>query len=97
MSKSAESVLRGLKEVRDYMRGDDTPGVKIHIPEEIDAAAIRKVSGLSQEKFAKRIGVAPSTLKQWEQGRRVPTGPAKVLLAMLAKNPRVVEETLSAA
>lgn len=95
--KSADSVMRGLQEAAAFVRGEDVPGLVVHIPEEIDVAKIRKAAGLSQDKFAKRIGVALSTLRQWEQGRRVPTGPARVLLAMLARNPRVVEETLSAA
>lgn len=97
MSKSADSVMRGLDEALAWARGEDVPGLVVHIPEDIDAAAIRKTAGLSQPKFAERIGVSLATLRQWEQGRRVPTGPARVLLAMLAKNPRVVEETLNAA
>lgn len=97
MSKSGEMAIQGLKEGLAFLSGEDVPGLVVHIPEDIDAAAIRKATRLSQPKFAERIGVSLSTLRQWEQGRRVPTGPARVLLAMLAKNPRIVEETLSAA
>jgi putative transcriptional regulator len=49
---------------------------------------------LSQDAFARRIGVAVGTLRNWEQRRRRPEGPARVLLALLEKNPRLVEETL---
>jgi putative transcriptional regulator len=49
---------------------------------------------LSQEVFSSRIGVSTGTLRNWEQGRRNPEGPARVLLAMLARTPRVVEDTL---
>lgn len=97
MSKAEKLAIEGLEEDIAWVRREDGPGLVVHIPEEIDAAKVRKATGLSQGKFAKRIGVSAATLKQWEQGRRVPTGPARVLLAMLAKNPRVVEETLSAA
>ena len=97
MNKAENLAIEGLEEDIAWVRGEDGPSLVVHIPEEIDAAKVRKATGLSQEKFAKRIGVSAATLKQWEQGRRVPTGPARVLLAMLAKNPRVVEETLSAA
>ncbi|MGP1257094.1 MAG: helix-turn-helix domain-containing protein [Kiloniellales bacterium] len=97
MSKSGQMAIQGLKEGLAFLSGEDVPGLVVHIPEEVDAAKIRKRAGLSQEKFARRIGVSVATLRQWEQGRRVPTGPARVLLAMLAKNPRVVEETLNAA
>jgi transcriptional regulator with XRE-family HTH domain len=45
---------------------------------------------MSQDDFASSIGVPVGTLINWEQGRRQPTGPAKVLLALLAKQPNLV-------
>jgi DNA-binding XRE family transcriptional regulator len=51
--------------------------------------------GPSQGAFARSIGVAKGTLLNWEHGRRHPTGPAQVLLAMLAKKPSLVSELLS--
>jgi len=60
----------------------------------IDVAAIRRKAGLSQEVFARRIGVPVGTIRNWEQGRRAPQGPALVLLALLDRNPKIVEETL---
>ena len=94
MTKAGKMAIAGLEEAVAFFNGEDVPGAQVHIPAEIDAASIRKASGLSQARFADRIGVSIGTLKQWEQGRRVPTGPARVLLTMLAKNPRVVEETI---
>jgi DNA-binding transcriptional regulator YiaG len=44
---------------------------------------------------SRRIGVSAATLRNWEQGRRKPEGPARILLALLERNPRIVEETLS--
>lgn len=44
--------------------------------------------------FARSIGVAKGTLLNWEHGRRRPTGPAQVLLAMIAKKPALVREML---
>ncbi|HEV2817277.1 MAG TPA: hypothetical protein VGW40_08685 [Allosphingosinicella sp.] len=38
-----------------------------------------------------------ATLRNWEQGRRCPDGPARVLLALLDKDPTIVARTLSAA
>jgi putative transcriptional regulator len=73
------------------------PGLVVHIPPQLDVAEIRKRSGLSQPAFAERIGVRVSTLRNWEQGRRVPDGPARVLLAMLDRNPRIVLEVLGTA
>ncbi len=53
-------------------------------------------TGLSQRAFAKSIGVAVGTLQGWEQGRRRPDGPARVLLALIDKRPRIVQEELAA-
>lgn len=65
------------------------------IPDRIDVAAIRRRTGLSQPAFAARIGVPVATLRNWEQGHRAPQGPARVLLALVDRNPRIVEETLT--
>jgi putative transcriptional regulator len=62
---------------------------------DIDVAAIRQKTGLSQTAFASRIGVPVATIRNWEQGHRSPKGPARVLLALLDRNPKIVEETLA--
>lgn len=46
--------------------------------------------GLSQSEFARLLGVSVRTLQEWEQGRRVPSGPARTLLAIAHKNPRLL-------
>ncbi|MGA9581979.1 MAG: helix-turn-helix domain-containing protein, partial [Allosphingosinicella sp.] len=56
-----------------------------------------KRTGLSRAAFARHIGVPIGTLRNWEQGRRCPDGPARVLLAMLDKDPEIVARTLSEA
>jgi putative transcriptional regulator len=65
-----------------------------HIPDRIDVAAIRQLTGLSQPAFASRIGVTVSTVRKWEQGRHSPLGPARVLLALVERNPKIIEEIL---
>ena len=55
-----------------------------------DARAIREHYGLSQEKFASLMGISVATLRNWEQGRRSPEGPAKVLLKVASKYPEAV-------
>ncbi len=52
--------------------------------------SIRKKYGLSQEKFAALLGISVSTLRNWEQGRRKPEGPARVLLKIAAKHPEAI-------
>jgi putative transcriptional regulator len=86
-----------LKQAAAHARGDIEAGFGIHVPLDIDVAAIRKATDLSQDAFARRIGVAVGTLRNWEQRRRQPEGPARVLLALLQRNPRLVEETLGQA
>jgi putative transcriptional regulator len=71
------------------------PPLPLQAPDRIDVAAIRRKTGLSQPAFASRIGVPVATLRNWEQGHRSPTGPARVLLALVDRNPRIVEETLA--
>ncbi len=61
-----------------------------------DIKKIRNKLGKSQPQFALMIGVSVATLRNWEQGRRTPEGPARALLRVAAKNPDAVVEALSA-
>jgi putative transcriptional regulator len=90
-----ESIKQGLSEALAFAEGREA-GARVHHVEvpAVDVAAIRASTGLSQSAFAKSIGVAKGTLLNWEHGRRHPTGPAQVLLAMIAKRPSLVSELL---
>ena len=57
-----------------------------------DVTALRKFVGLSQVEFAKALGISVSTLRNWEQGRRKPEGPALALLRIAARHPRIISE-----
>lgn len=61
----------------------------------VDVTQVRRRTGLSQAEFAKSIGVPKGTLLNWEHGRRQPTGPAQVLLALISKKPSIVQELLA--
>jgi putative transcriptional regulator len=61
-----------------------------------DIKAIRKKLEKSQSEFALMIGVSVSTLRNWEQGRRRPEGPARALLKIATENPQAVSEALGA-
>jgi putative transcriptional regulator len=53
-------------------------------------ATIRERTGLSQPKFAHLLGVSVRTIQEWEQGRRAPSGAARTLLLIAARNPRAL-------
>lgn len=62
-----------------------------------DIAALRKFVGLSQTRFARAMGISVHTLRNWEQGRRFPDGPAIALLRIAARHPRIIRENLKSA
>ncbi len=59
-----------------------------------NVAEIREEYGLSQTKFAALLGISVRTLQKWEQGRRHPQGPARILLRVAAKHPRAVLDSV---
>ncbi len=75
-------LLEGLRELK---RGEI--GRVINVP---SVATIRERTGLSQAKFAALLGVSVRTLQDWEQGRRAPSGSARTLLMVAAKNPQAL-------
>ena len=62
--------------------------------DDVDARAIRALTGLSQGQFAELLGIEVATLRNWEQGRRTPTGPARALLRAINNNPVEVVRAL---
>ena len=95
MSDAFNSIERGLKEALAHAKGKGPAVIhEIDIPEP-DVQVIRASTGLSQAEFAKSIGVKKGTLLNWEHRRRRPDGPARVLLAMIAKDPEIVQRTLN--
>ena len=91
-----QGIMQGLDEARSIAKGQAVPGARVYSIRPVDVAAVRAKTKLSQVAFAQKIGVSPGTLRNWEQNRRSPEGPARVLLAMIERNPRIVEETLAA-
>jgi putative transcriptional regulator len=91
--KHFDRLAVGIRQAGAISRGEMKPGrVTEFIPE--DVKAIRQRLGKSQSEFALMIGVSVSTLQNWEQGRRVPEGPARALLKVAARNPAAVARAL---
>ena len=62
-----------------------------------DFVALRRFVRLTQVEFARAMGISVHTLRNWEQGRRFPDGPALALLRIAAKHPRIIRENLEPA
>ena len=66
-------------------------------PAKVDVRAIREKLHLSQPEFAARFGFTAAAVRQWEQGRRQPHGPARVLLTIIDREPSAVRRALETA
>ena len=88
-------ILASLREAVDWVEGKGDSvrvgTVEVHT---IDIRGLRKRLGLSQTAFAAKFGFQTATLRNWEQGRTCPDGPARTLLAVIAENPEAVEDAL---
>ena len=94
MSVAGRKIIEGLEEALRYSRGEDT-GARVTVIEIPDVPAIRKKLGFTQEQFAQRFGVSLGTLRNWEQGARLPEGPARVLLTVIDREPEAVKRALA--
>ena len=92
-SERFDELLQSVKEAAAIERGELKPSRTFEVRTANDIVRVRGKLDLSQTKFAKRLGISEGTLQNWEQGRRQPTGPAKVLLKVAARQPRVILES----
>ncbi|MBI3541294.1 MAG: helix-turn-helix domain-containing protein [Deltaproteobacteria bacterium] len=84
-----ESVRQGGAILKGRLKSKRTFKVR-----EFDVSRIRKKLRLSQDKFATLMGISVATLRNWEQGRRKPDGPARVLLGVAAMHPEVLPDVV---
>ena len=87
-----DELKQSLREASLIRRGQLKPGRRFRVNPKSNIVRVRGELGLSQSKFAAILGISPDTLQNWEQGRRTPTGPAKVLLKIAEKHPEVLLE-----
>lgn len=91
-------LIRSVKQAIAWADGEDVPVrvtmVSVEHAPKVDVQSVRQGLGLSQSQFAARFGFTPSTVKNWEQGRTQPDGPARVLLAVIAHHPEAVEDAV---
>jgi len=92
--KDFDNLVKSIKEAGQIKKGMLPPSRRFEFSP-LDIKAIREKLKKSQSEFALMLGVSISTLQNWEQGRRRPEGPARVLLKIASKNPKAVAEALS--
>jgi putative transcriptional regulator len=88
-------MIESARQALAFASGEDD-GCEVHIPDEINVKAIREKIALSQSEFAQLFGLSKRTLEHWEQGRRVPSGPARAFLTVIAREPEAVRRALLA-
>jgi len=94
MSKFFDELMESVQQMDEIVRGERQPARKF-VVDALQVKEIRKATGLTQAKFAALIDVQLGTLRNWEQGRRAPTGPAKALLRAIHNDPKHVISALA--
>ncbi len=94
MSDAGESIIEGLEDAIAYAKGDESRGRR-HRFSTVDVKAVREKLGMSQDQFSEVFGISAGTLRGWEQGRRLPEGPARVLLQVIDREPAAVMRALA--
>ena len=92
-AEAFEELLTSVRQLGAIRRGQLKPS-RSRTFKPTDVKAVRAALEQSQAKFALMIGVSVATLRNWEQGRRTPDGPALALLQVAAHNPAAVVEAL---
>jgi len=93
--KLFQELLKSIQQADEIIKGDLAPS-RVFVMEANSVRVIRESVGLSQDRFAALIHVAPSTLRNWEQGRRKPGGAATALLTAIRNDPVNVLAALNA-
>lgn len=88
-NKVFSKLLESTKEAKDIVSKKREASRTFYI-DEPNAKEIRSKFHLTQNEFAKLLNISVATLRNWEQGRRRPEGPARVLLNVANSNPEVL-------
>jgi putative transcriptional regulator len=98
----ADGRIVELRDGQEFPLAPDMPGVALAIPAVVSEATpvpavrdLRRRARLTQLEFAARLGVPVETIRNWEQGKRMPRGPARALLAVIAHAPETVFAALA--
>lgn len=87
-----KGIVAGLEDTIAFMRGDASRAIVHHA---VDIKAIRKAVGKTKDQFAATYHISRGTLRDREQGRRVPDAPARALLTIISRDPVTLERLLA--
>jgi putative transcriptional regulator len=96
MSAAGDKILGSIRHARAVLHGEAHGEFVVHLPAEFDVRALRRQLGMSQATFAASFGFGLAAVQSWEQGRRRPEGPARVLLKVIQHDPDFVRRVLAA-
>ncbi len=98
MSTLGKEIIQGLQEAVEYSKGR-REGYRVHTespPEAVDVRVIRDKLKMTQRQFADQFGFSVYSIRNWEQGRRNPEGPARILLTIIDREPEAALRALAA-
>lgn len=90
---AGQRMIASAKQALAFSRSENDNCV-VHISDKIDVARIREKINMSQSQFAAYFGVSVRTVQEWEQGRAVPSGPARAFLTVIDREPEAVRRAL---
>lgn len=95
MSRAVREIIKGFNEYAAFRRGEENGTIVYTFPKppEVNVQAIRKKLDMTQEEFTS-FGFSLSAIRHWEAKRRTPEGPARLLLKIIERHPKLVLDTL---
>jgi len=97
MSKFGRDLIASLKQAAAHAQGCKPRGMRVTVVEVPDVRALRRSLRMSQQRFAAAYRIPLATLKNWEQGRRVPDAPAAAYLLAIQRKPKEIMKAVEAA
>ncbi|WP_230769547.1 helix-turn-helix domain-containing protein [Sphingomonas sp. Leaf4] len=92
MSSAFDKIAAGLTDAIAFAEGDTT---RARVASSLDVKRVRAATKKTQSQFAESYRLPIGTVRDWEQNRRQPDAPARVLLSMIAVDPETVESLIA--
>jgi putative transcriptional regulator len=86
----AERTALAIRQAGAHARGESVPGAVTHRP--VDVKAVRARVGMTQDEFATSFGFSLGSVRDWEQGRKLPERTALTIMRMIELAPEIVKQ-----